>query len=84
MFSTHWENKISRDSEITTFEIDDLYYKCLRSGAIGGKLLGLGGGGYLLMYTEVELEGIKTMDIGLDIEGVKVLYKSERDLSYAT
>ena len=81
LFSNHWENKILRDPEITTSEIDDLYQKCLRAGATGGKLLGLGGGGYLLMYTEVELEGIKTMDIGLDTEGVKVLYKSERDLS---
>ena len=83
IFGVHWENKVSRDSGITTFHINNLYRRCLKAGAVGGKLLGLGGGGYLLLYTEKELEGIKTMDVGLDTEGVKVLYKSERDLSYA-
>ncbi len=83
VFSLHWENKILRDSEITTFEIDDLYQKCLRAGAVGGKLLGLGGGGYLLMYTEKALDGINAISLDIDTEGVKVLYKGERSLSYA-
>ncbi len=83
VFSLHWENKILRDPEITTSEIDDLYQDCLKAGAVGGKLLGLGGGGYLLMYTEQVLDGIDTIDLGIDTEGVKVLYKSERSMSYA-
>ncbi len=80
IFSRHWENKVVRDPAISSIDIDNLYLKCLQEGAIGGKLLGLGGGGYLLMYTESELEGIDTSKIDIDTEGVKVLYKGERGL----
>ena len=37
-------------SKITTPQIDELYDEALKAGALGGKLLGAGGGGYLLMY----------------------------------
>lgn len=45
-----WENKKKMSSKITSAEIDELYYEALRHGALGGKLLGAGGGGYLLVY----------------------------------
>ncbi len=44
-----WDLKKRLSSEISTSEIDDLYDTCLRAGAIGGKLCGAGGGGFLLM-----------------------------------
>ena len=37
-------------SKITNPQIDELYEEALKAGALGGKLLGAGGGGYLLMY----------------------------------
>ena len=77
-FNTHWEQKILRDPEIATPEILSLRLKCLEKGAVGAKLIGLGGGGYLLVYTEKELEGLKTWDLGVDTEGAKVLFSSER------
>ena len=46
----HWENKRERSPGMATERIDDLYTLARRSGAIGGKLVGAGGGGFLLVY----------------------------------
>jgi len=47
----HWETKRQRSPDIATERIDDLYTLARRSGALGGKLVGAGGGGFLLVYT---------------------------------
>lgn len=46
----HWENKRRRSPGMTTERVDTLYTLARRSGAIGGKLVGAGGGGFLLVY----------------------------------
>jgi D-glycero-alpha-D-manno-heptose-7-phosphate kinase len=46
----HWENKRRRSPGMATEHIDTLYTLARRSGAIGGKLVGAGGGGFLLVY----------------------------------
>ncbi len=45
-----WINKKMMSSKISNTKIDELYAEALNSGALGGKLLGAGGGGYLLLY----------------------------------
>ena len=45
-----WVLKKSLSTEITTGEIDLLYEKAIDMGALGGKILGAGGGGFLLLY----------------------------------
>lgn len=47
-----WKLKRGITSQISTDSIDGLYNKAIESGAIGGKLLGAGGGGFLLFYVE--------------------------------
>tara|TARA_R110000868_G_scaffold4155_48_gene25662 strand:+ start:888 stop:1868 length:981 start_codon:yes stop_codon:yes gene_type:complete len=47
-----WELKRSITPEITTTVVDDLYETAMNSGAIGGKLLGAGGGGFMLLFIE--------------------------------
>ena len=47
----HWLNKRSRSAGMTTDRADELYELARRNGAIGGKLVGAGGGGFLLLYT---------------------------------
>ena len=47
----HWQNKRERSPGITTERIDQLYDLALKSGSTGGKLVGAGGGGFLLIYT---------------------------------
>ena len=45
-----WQSKKRMSNKITNPQIDTLYEEALKAGALGGKLLGAGGGGYLLMY----------------------------------
>lgn len=45
-----WENKKKLSTRISNPHIDELYDIARREGALGGKLLGAGGGGYLLIY----------------------------------
>jgi D-glycero-alpha-D-manno-heptose-7-phosphate kinase len=47
----HWEHKRARSPGMTSAHVDRLYAQARRSGAIGGKLVGAGGGGFLLVYT---------------------------------
>jgi D-glycero-alpha-D-manno-heptose-7-phosphate kinase len=46
----HWENKRRRSPGMTGEHIDSLYTLARRSGCLGGKLVGAGGGGFLLVY----------------------------------
>jgi D-glycero-alpha-D-manno-heptose-7-phosphate kinase len=46
----HWVNKRRRSPGMVTDRIDELYTLARRSGAVGGKLVGAGGGGFLLVY----------------------------------
>jgi D-glycero-alpha-D-manno-heptose-7-phosphate kinase len=48
----HWVNKRARSSGMTTERADHLYELGRANGVIGGKLVGAGGGGFLLVYTE--------------------------------
>ena len=45
-----WQLKRSLSSKITTPYIDDIYNGAMESGALGGKLLGAGGGGFFIFY----------------------------------
>lgn len=49
-----WKLKKGTGSSISTNSIDELYEKGIRAGAFGGKLLGAGGGGFLLFYVQPE------------------------------
>lgn len=48
----HWLNKKARSSGMSTGRADDLYEIARANGATGGKLVGAGGGGFLLLYSE--------------------------------
>ena len=49
-----WRLKRQTGGRVSTNEIDEIYEKALSVGALGGKLLGAGGGGFLLFYVPVE------------------------------
>jgi D-glycero-alpha-D-manno-heptose-7-phosphate kinase len=77
----HWLRKRERSAGITSAEIDQAYEHALRAGASGGKLVGAGGGGFLLLQTtdRARLQqamselGMSEMDFGFDFEGSTVL-----------
>ena len=49
-----WELKKKLASKITNDAIDEFYYRALDAGALGGKITGAGGGGFLLLYCPIE------------------------------
>jgi len=49
-----WKLKRKLSSKITTSDIDDIYEAAIKSGAVGGKLCGAGGGGFVIFYVEPE------------------------------
>lgn len=51
-----WKLKRSLTSQISTPVIDNIYEAAIRAGAIGGKLLGAGGGGFILFFVRPELQ----------------------------
>lgn len=75
IMNEHWENKKARDPDVTNPTVDALYSKALEEGAIGGKLMGLGGGGYLLLCTNTFLSGTSYIPVDIDREGAKVCYE---------
>ena len=54
LLDTTWKLKKGTGSSISTGSIDELYDKAMKAGALGGKLLGAGGGGFLLFYVQPE------------------------------
>lgn len=76
-----WELKKSLSTKITNSEIDEMYIKALDAGAVGGKLLGAGGGGFMAFYVEKENQSsvIQALDAYLhipfnfDFEGSKIV-----------
>lgn len=77
----HWEHKKSRSTGMTSDFIDDAYSRAMRAGAVGGKLVGAGGGGFLMFYADDKEKLRKKMrELGLeevrfqfDFEGTKVI-----------
>jgi D-glycero-alpha-D-manno-heptose-7-phosphate kinase len=77
----HWEHKKSRSFGMTSDFIDDAYSQAIKAGAVGGKLVGAGGGGFLMFYAnDKEKLRNKMAEIGLeevrfkfDFEGTKVI-----------
>lgn len=79
-----WKLKRGLSSHISTESIDELYNLAVKAGAIGGKLLGAGGGGFLLFYVEPEkqenvkrvLEKLLYIPFSFETSGSQVIYYS--------
>ncbi len=77
----HWEYKKQRSGAMSNPEIDDWYNLAMANGALGGKLIGAGGGGFLLFYTEDRKRlrhalvgrGLKEVRLRFEFEGTKVV-----------
>jgi D-glycero-alpha-D-manno-heptose-7-phosphate kinase len=76
-----WQTKKHLDPAITTPQIDEMYAAARQEGAIGGKILGAGGGGYMLLYCPfdrkhliaavLERLGGQVVDFGFDLRGLQ-------------
>ena len=78
---TNWMLKRGLASKITNPFIDECYETALKNGALGGKLLGAGNGGFLLFYCPYEKqtqlkESLKLIELPFNFEeeGTKIIY----------
>ena len=78
-----WQAKRRISTKISTPHIDELYSLALKHGALGGKITGAGGGGFLLLYCEPDLQAdvreamrqhdIQEMTFGFDMQGAQAI-----------
>jgi D-glycero-alpha-D-manno-heptose-7-phosphate kinase len=77
----HWEHKKRRSRGMSNLKIDEWYELGLKNGAVGGKLVGAGGGGFLMFYAvdrnklrhAIRKVGLEEVRFGYDFEGTKVV-----------
>ena len=67
-----WERKRRINGNASSDEIDELYEKALKAGAVGGKLCGAGGGGFFVFY--VPEEKLEKVDKALELRRIHVNY----------
>jgi D-glycero-alpha-D-manno-heptose-7-phosphate kinase len=80
--SQGWMLKKQLAAGISNNEIDEYYKKALKAGALGGKVIGAGGGGFLLLYCPVEkqprvkevLNHLPELEFSFEPEGSKIIY----------
>lgn len=77
----HWEHKRKRSGGMSNPKIDDWYNTAMSNGAIGGKLIGAGGGGFLMFYAEERARlrhamreaGLVEVRFHFEFEGTKIV-----------
>ena len=78
----HWDHKRRRSNGMSNPQIDEWYELGRKNGAVGGKLVGAGGGGFLLFYSEdhrrlreaMARAGLEEVRFRFDFEGTKVMF----------
>jgi D-glycero-alpha-D-manno-heptose-7-phosphate kinase len=81
LLDEHWEHKKRRSDGMSNPKIDEWYKMGLSNGAVGGKLVGAGGGGFLMFYASdrnklrhaMGKAGLEEVRFAFDFEGAKVV-----------
>jgi D-glycero-alpha-D-manno-heptose-7-phosphate kinase len=84
LMAVHWEHKKARSQGMSNSKIDDHYQLALQNGAVSGKLIGAGGGGFLMFYTEDKKRlrramagaGLREVRLRFDFEGARIVAQS--------
>lgn len=87
LLNEEWQVKRKLNSSISTTLIDEIYQRGLRAGALGGKLLGAGGGGFIVFYVQEEkhnavreaLKDLLYIPFEFENNGTQVIYYSPED-----
>lgn len=82
MLDHTWKLKRGTGSKVSNGSIDELYERGIKAGALGGKLLGAGGGGFLLFYVEPDkqqnvinaLNELMHVPFNFENEGTSIVY----------
>lgn len=89
LLDTTWKLKRGTGAKVSNGSIDELYATAIKAGALGGKLLGAGGGGFLLFYCEKEkqeilkkaMEKLMIVPFHFENDGTQILYYSPQSYS---
>lgn len=81
LMDVHWKHKKQRSSGMSNPRIDAWYECAMKNGALGGKIIGAGGGGFLMFYAEdkarlrhaLHEEGLKEVRFRFDFEGTRMV-----------
>jgi len=81
LMDVHWQHKKKRSGSMSNPKINEWYELAMANGAIGGKLIGAGGGGFLMFYAQDKAQlrhtlcnaGLQEIRFRFDFEGTKVL-----------
>ena len=81
LMDVHWQHKKERSQGMTNVQINEWYNLAMSHGALGGKLIGAGGGGFLMFYAEDKAalrhalrdQGLTEVRFRFDFEGTKTL-----------
>jgi D-glycero-alpha-D-manno-heptose-7-phosphate kinase len=81
LMDVHWQRKKQRSGGMSNPKINEWYDLALANGALGGKLIGAGGGGFLMFYSEDKAKlrhamrqaGLKEVRFRFDFEGTKLV-----------
>jgi D-glycero-alpha-D-manno-heptose-7-phosphate kinase len=87
MLNETWKLKRTLSNAISTPLIDEIYDKAIKTGALGGKLLGAGGGGFMCFYVRPEkqqdvkeaLKNFLHVPFRFENQGSQVIYSSDED-----
>jgi len=83
LMNTHWEHKKGRSKSMSNERINHWYDLAIHNGAIGGKLIGAGGGGFLMFLCQdgakvrqvMADQGLEEVRFRFDFEGTKVVFQ---------
>ena len=81
LMDVHWQRKKERSEGMSNSDIDHYYETAMANGALGGKLIGAGGGGFLMFYAgdkarlrqSLRGKGLTEVRFRFDFEGTKIL-----------
>ena len=86
LLNEQWRIKKEIEVSITNTDIDEIYNIGINSGAVGGKLLGAGGGGFILFLTPPELQQqvadklkLKQVPVNFEYLGSQMIYHDYQD-----
>jgi D-glycero-alpha-D-manno-heptose-7-phosphate kinase len=84
----HWTNKRKLASKMSDERLDEYYDIARKNGAIGGKLIGAGGGGFFMLYVRptekrgvleaLTARGLRPLRFGFDLDGAKIVANFHR------
>jgi D-glycero-alpha-D-manno-heptose-7-phosphate kinase len=84
LMDVHWQRKKERSGSMSNPQINEWYDHAMANGALGGKLIGAGGGGFLMFYAEdkarlrhaMREKGLTEVRFRFDFEGTKIVIQS--------